>query len=115
MFTPIETSIGAYLLHEAATGFLFNNGAVMGASGLLRELLLMRSTRSILFISGMASSVTVLNMLVPEVAPTYPALNTASWQSIAFALGMGVLTGAGTKVLQTRSSVSLSKSSLTRM
>ncbi|KAF2096826.1 YeeE/YedE family integral membrane protein [Rhizodiscina lignyota] len=98
MFTPIETTVGAFLLHEAATGFLFKDGYVLGASGLLRELLLMRSTRSILFMSGMASSYGLLKLVLPELLPAYSMVEAGNWKSVLFAIGMGALTGLGTKL-----------------
>lgn len=35
MFTPVETSLGALLLHEASTAMLQDHGRVLGISGIL--------------------------------------------------------------------------------
>lgn len=96
MFTPVETTVGALLLHQAATGFLFKNGNVLGASGLLREAMLASSQRGVLFISGMAAAFTLITYTVPQLVPAYPAIN--SLQSMAVSIATGVLTGTGTKV-----------------
>jgi hypothetical protein len=98
MFTFVETAVGALLLHQATTALLFNNGSILGISGLLRQLLNTRSLVAVLFFVGMALSYVVLNSVAPEVLPDYP---TVQWnqRSVLITLGTGVLVGWGTKVL----------------
>lgn len=97
MFTIVDTAIGALLLHQATTTLLFNNGTILGVSGLLRQLLNTRSLVSVLFFTGMALSYIVMNTLAPEVLPKYPLLR---WDqgSILFTLLTSILVGWGTKV-----------------
>jgi hypothetical protein len=97
MFTPVDTAVGALLLHQATTTLLFNNGSILGVSGLLRQLINSRSLVSLLFFTGMVSSYLVANALAPEVLPDYPIVDWDQ-KSIIFTLGTSLLVGWGTKV-----------------
>ncbi|TID24072.1 YeeE/YedE family integral membrane protein [Venturia nashicola] len=72
MFTMVDTAIGALLLHQATTSLLFNNGAILGVSGLLRELVRTRSLAIASFFFGMALSYGAIKSIAPEVLPVYP-------------------------------------------
>ena len=97
MFTSVDTAVGALLLHQATTALLFNNGSILGVSGLLRQLLNTRSLVSVLFFAGMASSYMVMSALAPEALPEYPIVEWDQ-RSILFTLGTSLLVGWGTKV-----------------
>lgn len=96
MFTPVETTLGALLLHQAATGFLFKNGNVLGASGLLREAMFGPSQRGVLLFVGMAISFGIATFALPELVPDYPAMR--GWRTWSFTVLLGLMTGTGTKV-----------------
>ena len=96
MFTPVETSVGAFLLHQATSVLLFNNGSVLGVSGLLRELL-NAPLKYILFFIGMALSFLPLKVFLPELLPTYDP-SPSGWQAALGTFGVAALTGWGTKV-----------------
>lgn len=103
MFTPIETTAGAILLHLSTTTFLFDAGAILGASGFLRRLFrnprdeITQQTPTLWFFVGIALAATFTIKFLPNAVPTYPSLG---W-SVASALqttASGILTGWGTKV-----------------
>jgi hypothetical protein len=97
MFTPVETSIGAILLHQATSNLLFQNGNVLGMSGFLRQLLSIPTKETIAFFTGMAASYLPLNALVPQLVTNYPVV-PMSVQTAMFTLSVGVFIGLGTKV-----------------
>jgi hypothetical protein len=101
MFTPVETSIGAILLHQATSNLLFQNGNILGISGFLRQLLSTPTKETIAFFVGMAASYLPLNALAPQLVTSYPAV-PLSVQTALFTLSVGVLIGLGTKVRQER-------------
>jgi hypothetical protein len=105
MFTPIETALGAVLLHLATTTLLFDTGAILGASGLLRRLLQnpkheLANTPTMWFFAGMAAAVGLIALSTPEILPEYPAFDFDALSILRTALA-GVLTGWGTKVCNT--------------
>ncbi|KIW01211.1 uncharacterized protein PV09_07258 [Verruconis gallopava] len=100
MFTPFETTAGALLLHLATTTLLFDAGAILGASGLLRRLL--RNPKDEIsqsptgwFFGGMIAAVGVVALMLPQALPRgsfeINALNVFK------ALVSGSLIGWGTK------------------
>ncbi|OCL09506.1 YeeE/YedE family integral membrane protein [Glonium stellatum] len=95
MFTPIETGIGAFLLHRATSVLLFNNGSVLGVSGMLRQLLTAPSKSGLFFFVGMTLSFLPLKLL-PELLPTYDPPPSA-WRAALGTFGVAALTGWGTK------------------
>jgi hypothetical protein len=97
MFTPVETSIGAFLLHQATSNLLYHNGNVLGASGLLRQLLTAPTRESIAFFVGMASSYLPLKALAPQLLTSYPTV-PMTVQTTLTTIGVGALVGLGTKV-----------------
>lgn len=99
MFTIVDTAIGALLLHQATTTLLFNNGSILGASGLLRTFISTRSLTIVLFFAGMALSYVLMNCLAPEVLPEYPIVR---WHkdTLLFTLVTSTLIGWGTTVRQ---------------
>lgn len=97
MFTPVETSIGAFLLHEATSVLLFQNGNVLGASGFLRQMFSGPTKGTISFFAGMTLSLLPLKAFLPELVIQYPsAPNTL--QAALLTVGIGALVGWGTKV-----------------
>ena len=97
MFTPVETSIGAFLLHQATSVLLFNNGSVLGASGLLRQLLNAPLKSTLFFFIGMALSFLPLKAFLHELLPTYDP-SPSGWQAALGTFSVATLTGWGTKV-----------------
>lgn len=97
MFTPIETSIGAVLLHQATSILLFQNGTVLGVSGILRRFTSSPTKENMSFMAGMALSYLPLRALVPELLTHYPPVPTTI-QAALMTLGIGALVGLGTKL-----------------
>jgi hypothetical protein len=97
MFTPVETSIGAVLLHQATSNLLYQNGNVLGVSGLLRQLFTAPAKESIAFFVGMATSSLPLKALAPQLLTSYPAV-PMTVQTAFITISVGALIGLGTKV-----------------
>ncbi|KAF2634991.1 YeeE/YedE family integral membrane protein-like protein [Massarina eburnea CBS 473.64] len=96
MFTPIETSIGALLLHQATSILLHNNGSILGCSGFIRRLFTSPSGFTLTFFVGMASSFLPLKIFLPELLTRYPPV-PASLQVAMVTVSLGALVGWGTK------------------
>ncbi len=97
MFTPVETSIGALLLHQASSNLLYQNGNILGVSGYLRQLLSMPRKDIVAFFAGMAASYVPLQIMAPHILPQYAAVSM-SLQTVLWTAGVGLLVGWGTKV-----------------
>lgn len=97
MFTPIETSIGAVLLHQATSLLLHNNGGILGASEYIRRMLSRPTIGVAAFFAGMATSFPLLGIVAPDLLTTYPSLPMTSGSAVATVF-MGLLAGWGTKV-----------------
>jgi hypothetical protein len=97
MFTPIETTIGALLLHQATSNLLYQNGDVLGASGYLRRFFSAPTKELLAFFTGMAASYVPLKALAPQLITEYPALQISS-QVVIATVATGALIGWGTKV-----------------
>ena len=97
MFTPIETSIGAVLLHQATSNLLFQNGTVLGLSGLLRRVMNAPTMETLALFAGMAASFPLLNSLLPELVTMYPSM-PITVSTTLFTTGVAALVGLGTKV-----------------
>lgn len=97
IFTIVDTAIGALLLRQATTTLLFNNGSILGVSGLLRTFISTRSLTTVLFFAGMALSYVLMSSLAPEVLPEYPIVR---WDegTILFTLVTSILVGWGITV-----------------
>jgi len=97
MFTPIETSIGALLLHQATSILLFQNGTILGASGYIRQLFISPPRGTLAFFAGMAASILPLKVFLPEFVTVYPQV-PGTVLAVLATVGAGVLVGWGTKV-----------------
>jgi hypothetical protein len=97
MFTPVETSIGAILLHQATSNLLYQNGDILGASGLLRQLFTAPTTETMAFFIGMATSYLPLKALAPQLLTSYSAVPMTIHTAFLTA-SVGALIGLGTKV-----------------
>jgi uncharacterized protein len=97
MFTPVETSIGAVLLHQSTSVLLYQNGSVLGCSGILRRFLTAPTKESMSFMAGMVLSYLPLKTFLPQLLAHYPPLPT-TLQAALVTLGMGALVGLGAKV-----------------
>ena len=97
MFTPIETSIGALLLHQATSILLHNNGGILGASEYMRRLVSRPTIGAAAFFAGMAASFPLLQAVVPELLTVYSHQPTTLGSALV-TVAMGLLVGWGTKV-----------------
>jgi uncharacterized membrane protein YedE/YeeE len=97
MFTPVETSIGAILLHQATSNLLYQNGNILGASGFLRQLFTAPTKETVAFFVGMAASVLPLKTLAPQLVTSYPSVTLTLPATLA-TISVGALIGMGTKV-----------------
>jgi hypothetical protein len=98
MFTPVETTVGAILLHEATSVLLFQNGNILGASGFLRQILgLTPRKETWTFIAGMMASLLPMRFFLPELVTSYPSAPTTLSAALV-TVGIGALIGWGTKV-----------------
>ncbi|RYN34849.1 hypothetical protein AA0113_g457 [Alternaria arborescens] len=97
MFTPIETTIGALLLHQATSNLLYQNGDILGASGYLRRFFSAPTKELLAFFTGMAASYVPLKALAPQLITEYPALQISS-QVVVATVATGALIGWGTKM-----------------
>jgi uncharacterized membrane protein YedE/YeeE len=97
MFTPVETSIGAILLHQATSNLLYQNGNILGVSGLLRQLFATPTKETMAFFAGMAASYLPLNALAPQLVTRYPTAPITLQAALATTC-VGTLVGLGTKV-----------------
>ncbi|KAF2808892.1 YeeE/YedE family integral membrane protein-like protein [Mytilinidion resinicola] len=95
MFTPIESSVGAILIWQSTSILLYNNGSVLGLSGLLRRLFDGPTLSTALFFVGMVLSFLPLRIVLPELLQ-YPEI---TWDSMTVltTIAAGLLTGWGTK------------------
>jgi hypothetical protein len=97
MFTPVETAIGAVLLHQSTSNLLYHNGTILGFSGLLRRAMNAPTIEVLALFVGMAASFPLLNSVLPELVTKYPAM-PVTVQTVLFTTGVAALTGWGTKV-----------------
>lgn len=97
MFTPVETTIGAVLLHQATSNLLYQNGDILGASGLLRRLFSVPTKELCAFFAGMALCYVPLKALAPQLVTVYPSM-PLSLQNTLVTFGLGAIIGLGTKV-----------------
>lgn len=121
MFTPIHTTLGALLLFSGSFGLLLHNGRVFGISSILRTCLLdpglllrshcnnkqkqdepteeVQEDENFPTLAGLITSPFLVKVLVPSLLPAYPEMgSTTAWVSAAATVGLGFLTGWGTKV-----------------
>jgi hypothetical protein len=121
MFTPVHTTLGALLLFSGSFGLLLHNGRVFGISSILRTCLLdpgllfrsrsnkrnqnepgeeVQEDENFPTLAGLITSPLLVKFVVPSLLPSYPETGstTTVWLSAAATVGLGVLTGWGTKV-----------------
>ncbi|KAF3008821.1 hypothetical protein E8E13_010698 [Curvularia kusanoi] len=96
MFTPVETAIGAVLLHQSTSNLLFQNGSILGLSGLLRRVMDAPTAEVLAFFAGMAASFPLLSSVLPELVTKYPSM-PVTVQTVLLTTGVAALTGWGTK------------------
>jgi hypothetical protein len=97
MFTPVETTVGALLLHQATSVLLYQNGTLLGASGYMRQLFTGPTKGTLAFFVGMAMSLILLKIFLPQLVTQYPPV-PSSWQSASMTIVVGAIVGCGTKV-----------------
>ena len=97
MFTPIETTLGALLMHRASTLLLFNNGKVLGASGILRRSITRAALQDLSIIAGMVFRLAAMALFVPSLLPEYQGWSPAL-SPISSTVAAGFFTGWGTKL-----------------
>lgn len=97
MFTPVETGIGAILLHQATSNLLYQNGNILGLSGFLRQLAAAPTKETLAFFAGMGASYLPLKALAPQLITSYPSV-PMTLPAALVTLGVGLLVGWGTKV-----------------
>ncbi len=97
MFTPVETTIGAVLLHQATSNLLYQNGKILGLSGLLRRMMTAPTVEIVALFAGMAVSLPLLKSLIPELVTKFPSVPVTT-PTILFTMSIAALTGWGTKV-----------------
>lgn len=97
MFTPVETTIGAFLLHQATSILLHNNGTILGASEYMRKVVSRPTVGVATFFAGMIASFPLLRVVLPELLTKYPPSPSTSGQALV-TVAMGLLVGWGTKV-----------------
>ncbi|CBX93306.1 hypothetical protein IAQ61_009017 [Plenodomus lingam] len=97
MFTPVETTIGALLLHQSTSNLLYQNGDILGASGLLRRIFSGPTKELVAFFAGMALSYIPLHAMAPQLATAYPSVTLTPQVAIA-TFGLGAIVGWGTKM-----------------
>ncbi|KAL1792731.1 hypothetical protein ACET3X_009238 [Alternaria dauci] len=96
MFTPIETTVGALLLHQATSNLLYQNGDILGASGYLRRFFSAPTKELLAFFTGMAASYVPLKALAPQLITEYPVLQISP-RIVVATVAVGALVGWGTK------------------
>ena len=97
MFTPIEATIGAVLLHQATSNLLYQNGNVLGAAGLLRHLFTAPTKETLALFGGMAASFAPMRLFVPELLTHFPPAPN-SLPSALVTVAIAMLIGWGSKV-----------------
>lgn len=103
MFTPIETSVGALLLHLGSMNYLKHNGKIFGCSGILRNPMQQDPSQStdsgtLAALFGTAAAYPLLAAFgSPTLLPLLPPFSPTLYSSL-YVLGYGLLTGWGTKV-----------------
>ncbi|EEH46970.2 uncharacterized protein PADG_03068 [Paracoccidioides brasiliensis Pb18] len=96
MFTPVETALGALLLHQGSSGLLQHNGRVLGISSLLSGSVAKPSRDNLPIIGGIVSSILPVYYLSPSLLPAYPPLKD-TWEAALATLAVGFAVGWGTK------------------
>jgi uncharacterized protein len=96
MFTPIETSIGALLIHLAVSTLLLNNGDILSFTAILsRDMGIWKRLENIAILLGMAVSIIGAKAFIPTLAPSFVPDPTMTTTEL---LAAGVCVGWGTRV-----------------
>ncbi|OJD10698.1 hypothetical protein ACJ73_09718 [Blastomyces percursus] len=96
MFTPVDTVLGAVLLHQGSSGLLQHNGRIFGISSLLSGSVVKPSRDNLPIVGGLVSSIIPIYYFAPSLLPTYPPLG-ATWEAALATLATGFAVGWGTK------------------
>ncbi|KAH0558737.1 hypothetical protein GP486_004619 [Trichoglossum hirsutum] len=91
MFTPLQTALGALLLHQASSTLLFNNGQILGASSIIAQSISGSGGEDVWLLAGMAVGAMLVRAVMPELVPTY---GSEEWWWAAL---MAVMVGWGTR------------------
>jgi hypothetical protein len=97
MFTPVHTSLGAFLLFNGSFSLLLHNGRVFGFSSILSACVFHPNPEDIAITAGLVSSLLPVYWIAPSLIPVYQPV-AYSLQSVLSVLGLGLLIGWGTKV-----------------
>jgi uncharacterized protein len=97
MFTPVETILGAFLLHQATSSLLLNNGSILGMSGILGRSLQSPKLEDAAVLFGMALCALVIQASFSDLIPIYEAVDW-SFLGVGGILTAGAAVGWGTKV-----------------
>lgn len=97
MFTPVDTALGAVLLHQGSSGLLQHNGRVFGISSLLSGSVAKPSRDNLPIVGGLISSIIPVYYFAPSLLPTYLPVGS-SWEAALVTLATGFAVGWGTKV-----------------
>jgi hypothetical protein len=92
MFTPLQTGLGALLLHQATSALLFNNGQVLGTSSIIAQSMSGRGGEDVWLMAGMIVGAMLVRTMLPELVPTY---DSEQWWWAGL---MAVMVGWGTRV-----------------
>jgi uncharacterized protein len=93
MFTPLQTGLGALLLHQATSNLLFHNGKVFGASSILGNSLSGAASEDGCILAGMAVGAGLVRVALPRLMPLYGS--AGQWWRVGITAAM---VGWGTKV-----------------
>ncbi|KAK9476915.1 hypothetical protein V1514DRAFT_154215 [Lipomyces japonicus] len=96
MFTPVHTTIGALLLHQATSNLLLGNGKILGASGLIRNGLLHGSVDHVVVLAGIITGTVIAQWHAPaSLLPEYDQFDRSPI-SIVATVATGAIIGLGT-------------------
>ena len=93
MFTPLQTGLGALLLHQATSNLLFHNGKVLGVSSILGNSLSGVASEDGWVLAGMGVGAGLVRVLLPRLVPLYGS--AGPWWRVGV---MAATVGWGTKV-----------------
>ena len=93
MFTPLQTGLGALLLHQATSILLFHNGKVLGASSIIAQSLSGAEGEDGWVLAGMGAGAMLVRAVMPGLVPLYGS--GGQWWRVGATAAM---VGWGTKV-----------------
>ncbi|KAI9768313.1 MAG: hypothetical protein M1840_004921 [Geoglossum simile] len=92
MFTPLQTGLGALLLHQATTNLLFRNGKVLGVSSILANALSGVAGEDAWLLAGMGAGAVLVRAVLPTLVPSFGTVG--QWWRVGM---MAVMAGWGSK------------------